>query len=189
MMAQRKDWDWPQQRAVPSQVERRWYVATARPGKGRDAVYELHARDYDAYQPTETVWYRPGNGRSKIKRWQPLFGRYLFVGVAEGQGFHQIHAVEAVQGLLVDEKGAPAPIDFSHIDKLRQAETLGAFDKTNSSTLDIKIGGMVTIQSGEFEGLVAEVRKAKGEKRWLVFLKELRFPLNVEESELEPIEP
>jgi transcription antitermination factor NusG len=190
VMAQRKDWEdhsWPSARPVPSQVERLWYVATAKPSQGKRAVYALHERDYDAYMPTETVWYRPGHGRSKVKQWRPLFGRYLFIGVAEGQGFHELHLIDALQGLLVDSKRAPAVIDFTHVDTLRTAETLGAFDKTNASTLDLRPGRKVVVLKPAYEGMIGQIARAKGDRRWQVFLDCMSIPINVEECELETI--
>lgn len=180
--------DWaPRARAVPRDVPRSWYVGLVRPGQGRKAIYELHGRDYDAYQPTETVWFRPSPNR-KIKQWRPLFGSYLFIGLAEEQGFGDIHAVEAVHRLLVTGSSEPAEIPYEPIDALRQAEIRGEFDKTRRGFVEYRPGQKVRVtQEGGFEGLVGEIKRAKGDQRWQLFLDCLNIPLTMREADIEPL--
>jgi transcription antitermination factor NusG len=172
-------------RAVPSEVARHWYVGTVLAGTGVKVVEELHARDYEAYEPRTRSWDRRGRGtRFEVSR--PLFTGYLFVGVADGQGFGQLHEI-AGMGALLKSTGSPREIPFEPIDLLRQAEIRGEFDFTRKSAIDYRPGHKVRVSAkGSYEGLIGEIRRAKGERRWQIFLECMSIPLTLSEDDIEP---
>jgi hypothetical protein len=90
----------------------------------------LAEKAYEVFLPVERYFSR----RLAAMRERPLFSRYLFVGLGEGQEYGPIRATEGVRQLLTYADGSggrkPLLIKAGVIDELRKAESVGMFDGT-----------------------------------------------------------
>lgn len=147
---------------------RRWYAVRVEVRGELRVQSELRQLGFDAYCPCETKWVRHARRKDAVNR--PYIPRYLFVGIFEGQGFHQIHGVRGVE-CIIGTLGQPIPVDFDWVETMRHAEAIGWFDETiDRNRLVIEPGKPVRVIAGPFKGFMAKIVEAKGEGRVKVLL-------------------
>ena len=145
-----------------------WYVVYTKPKAERRVELGLREIGLSAYCPVETFWKRRRT-RGKDRARRPLLTRYLFVGL-ESDNFHLVRTVDGVDAIIANA-GKPLMVSYGGwIEPLMTAETLGAFDRTQSRVL-FKAGQPVRVTAGVFKGAVGKVLEAKsGEERVRVML-------------------
>lgn len=85
-----------------------WFVVVCNPKCERRAQLGLRRAGYQTYLPQTKRWVV--HARKKEERENPLFPRYLFLGLAEGQDFYRMRGVDGVEGLVRDGYGFPVQI-------------------------------------------------------------------------------
>lgn len=111
----------------------RWFVVWTNPKCEQRAMGGLVAAGYQAYLPMSAKWAklsRPKPGEpNRVRTTNPLFPRYLFVGLDTDTPFYPIRLIDGVAG-IVTNKGAPVMVPGHIVAALREAESGGAFDET-----------------------------------------------------------
>ncbi|WP_262027128.1 transcription termination/antitermination protein NusG [Microvirga sp. Mcv34] len=85
-----------------------WFVVVCNPKCERRAQLGLRRAGYQTYLPQTKRWVV--HARKKEERENPLFPRYLFIGIKPGQDFFKMRGVDGVEGLVRDGYGVPARI-------------------------------------------------------------------------------
>jgi hypothetical protein len=128
-----------------------WHVVqTSQAAEGRAAI-GVGGIGLEAYLPIqlERQNYR---GRCEIA-WRPLFQNYVFARADSGRDMPRLMAIAGV----LRQNGKPARIADDVIATIRQAEQLGAFDRTRQARL---LEGDTVAIRGAFGGLVDPVGQA-----------------------------
>lgn len=131
-----------------------WHLVMAETGREIDVVRDLWKRGFEAYVPAEVVWVG-----AHQKRQQALFPGYLFVLLELGQPQHLIEDRPGVIRFVRFGQDA-AVVGGDLVDKLRTAETLGAFDRTLGKVVRrarFRKGQAVRFNGGAWQGLSAIV--------------------------------
>ncbi len=145
-----------------------WYVVLTNPKCEERARAGLDALGYATFLPTETVWARvpkhrqkPGQPK-KVKVTRPLFPGYLFFGL--DRGVHPFEPVRLTDGVysIIQNNGEYVAMPAGAIDRMREAEDLGEYDKTIklAEKLAELIGKQVSVPEGYLAGFVATIKKA-----------------------------
>lgn len=135
-----------------------WYAVHTQPRAEKRVERGLLEHRFETYFPQETVWRRLA--RRKVADQRPLFVGYLFVGLVGEPRFDLVRSIDGVRG-FVGVRGKPRAVGFDRVDDLRQAETLGLFDRTRKGPLKIyKPGEAVRIVGGPFTGFMAKIMGA-----------------------------
>ena len=116
-----------------------WFVVVCNPKCERRAQFGLRRAGYETYLPQTKRWVV--HARKKEARENPLFPRYLFLGIRPGQDFFKMRGVDGVEGLVRDGYGVPARVPAPEpkegeekrphpLARLLQRELAGEFDFT-----------------------------------------------------------
>ena len=147
-----------------------WYVAITNPGCHRRAESGLAAIDRRAFWPKLRKWV--SHARTKIPKEYPILGRYLFVEILDGN-FWAIRNVHGIEGLLVNDSGAPAKVAEEEVYALRERYMRGEWDLVANETGEfmdqktgelivrrnpIPAGARVMIMEGEFADMLVTIR-------------------------------
>jgi transcription elongation factor/antiterminator RfaH len=144
---------------------KKWYVVYSKPQKEEFAEFCLKLRGIEVFLPKLLF---PESSR-KRKRIVPLFPSYLFTRIYTPEQYLSILWTPGVKR-IVSFNGAPAPLDESVIEFLRQEGTSEGIIAARS---DIRMGQEVQITGGPFEGLVGIIQEppdAKGRVKILMKL-------------------
>jgi transcription elongation factor/antiterminator RfaH len=144
---------------------KKWYVVYSKPQKEEFAEFCLKHRGIEVFLPKLLF---PESSK-KRKRIVPLFPSYLFTRIYTPEQYHCILWTPGVKR-IVSFNGAPAPLDESVIEFLRQEGTPEGIIVARS---DIRMGQEVQITGGPFEGLVGIIQEppdAKGRVKILMKL-------------------
>lgn len=145
-----------------------WFVVVCNPKCERRAQLGLRRAGYQTYLPQTKRWVV--HARKKEERENPLFPRYLFLGIRPNQDFWKMQGVNGVEGILRDGYGKPVKIPepkqkegqpkLPHpLQRLLDRELAGDFDFTRlpETGPEYKPGEMVRLSKGALAGMVAEV--------------------------------
>jgi transcriptional antiterminator RfaH len=110
-----------------------WFVVVCNPKCERRAQLGLRRAGYQTYLPQTKRWVV--HARKKEERENPLFSRYIFIGLKPGQDFYKLRGVDGVEGVVRDGDGVPAripaPEDRPHpLARILEREQAGEFDFT-----------------------------------------------------------
>jgi len=110
-----------------------WFVVVCNPKCERRAQLGLRRAGYQTYLPVTKRWVV--HARKKEARENPLFPRYLFIGLRSDQDFYKLRGVDGVEGVVRDGYGVPAripaPEDRPHpLGRILERELAGEFDFT-----------------------------------------------------------
>ncbi|MEZ0169911.1 transcription termination/antitermination protein NusG [Microvirga sp. TS319] len=139
-----------------------WFVVVCNPKCERRAQLGLRRAGYQTYLPQTKRWVV--HARKKEGRENPLFPRYLFIGLRSDQDFYKLRGVDGVEGVVRDGFGVPAripaPEDRPHpLARLLERELAGEFDFTRLPDLGPQYtpGETVRLTAGAFTDLQARV--------------------------------
>jgi len=144
-----------------------WFVVVCNPKCERRAQLGLRRAGYETYLPQTKRWVV--HARKKEERENPLFPRYLFLGLAPGQDFYRMRGVDGVEGLVRDGYGMPVQIPAGRprdgvvpphpLARLLERELAGEFDFTRLPELGPQYspGEVVRLTVGAFTDLQAQV--------------------------------
>jgi transcriptional antiterminator RfaH len=112
-----------------------WFVVVCNPKCERRAQLGLRRAGYQTYLPQTKRWVV--HARKKEERENPLFPRYLFLGLRNygrpadegGQDFYKVRGVDGVEK-VVRFDGVPVQIPGAPLARLRERESAGEFDFT-----------------------------------------------------------
>lgn len=104
-----------------------WFVVVCNPKGERRAQLGLRRAGYQTYLPQTKRWV--AHARKKEARENPLFPRYLFLGLAEGQDFYRMRGVDGVESLVRNDS-IPIRIPAGSLAQLLDREQAGEFDFT-----------------------------------------------------------
>lgn len=136
-----------------------WYVvqtASRAEKRVRDALREER---FEVYLPLETRLSRHSRPRVRVE--SALLPGYLFVQLQHDSenAPKRLYTLRGVGGVLglVGVKGKPIPVPVMWLASLRDSENAGLFDFTPRGRPNFEAKQRVTITSGPFRGLGAEV--------------------------------
>jgi transcription termination/antitermination protein NusG len=151
-----------------------WHVIrTARDREGAAAI-GIGGLGLESYMPIE-LERRDYRGRREIG-WRPLFVTYVFARCDPGRDLSRIMAVAGVMDVLRSTNGKPAPVPDEAISTIKQAEQMGAFDRTKQARL---VEGDTVAIKGAFGGLIAKIRSARSSRRSALILELVGCPFRV----------
>lgn len=144
-----------------------WYVVQTKPHKEQVARDNLQRQGYVAYCPMIS------QSRHRRARWQrviePLFPRYLFVQLTEGEDdFSPIRSTLGVLN-LVRFGGVPAVIEQPVIDNIQQQESW--LEQNATVRPPWRSGDKVQILHGPFAGLDGVFTKQNKDERIVVLMR------------------
>lgn len=133
-----------------------WFVVICSPKGERKAQLGLRRAGYQTYLPQTKRWIV--HARKKEERENPLFPRYLFLGLRPDQDFWRMQGVDGAEG-VVRFDGAPVRVSGSLLARLLEREQEGEFDFTRlpETGPEYRPGEMVRLSKGALAGFVAEV--------------------------------
>jgi transcriptional antiterminator RfaH len=145
-----------------------WFVVICNPKCERRAQLGLRRAGYQTYLPQTKRWVV--HARKKEERENPLFPRYLFIGLRSDQDFFKMRGVDGVEGVVRDGYGTPAKIPAPEprdgqetpvhpLARLLEREQAGEFDFTRlpEEGPQYKPGETVRLTAGAFADLQATV--------------------------------
>lgn len=135
-----------------------WYVVVCNPKSERRAQLGLRRAGYQTYLPMTKKWKIVS--RQKQEAENPLFPRYLFLGIRSDQDFWRMQGVDGVEGILRDGYGYPVKIPHPEqkegeekrphaLQRILERETTGEFDFTREPDLgpQFKAGEKVRLEA------------------------------------------
>ena len=102
-----------------------WFVAYTNPKREGMAAEGLKRREFVAYVPTMRV--SRTVSRRRVSAGCPLFPRYVFVGLGQGQNLYGLRETPGLEG-MVRTAGVPVTVRPAIISGLRVQEGAGIFD-------------------------------------------------------------
>jgi transcriptional antiterminator RfaH len=104
-----------------------WFVVVCNPKCERRAQLGLRRAGYQTYLPQTKRWVV--HARKKEERENPLFPRYLFIGIRSDQDFWRMQGVHGVEGIVRNDS-RPVQIPGNALARLLEREQAGEFDFT-----------------------------------------------------------
>jgi transcription antitermination factor NusG len=151
-----------------------WHVVrTSREAEGR-ATIGLGGIGLETYLPVE-LQRQDHRGRREVG-WRPLFPTYVFAPADGARDASRLMAVAGVVNILRAANGKPAPVPDDVIAAIKQAEQLGAFDRTRQARL---VEGDTVAIKGAFGGLIAKIRSARSSRRSALILELVGAPFRI----------
>ncbi len=139
-----------------------WFVVVCNPKCERRAQLGLRRAGYQTYLPQTKRWVV--HARKKEARDNPLFPRYLFIGLRSDHDLYKMRGVDGVEGIVRDGYGIPAripaPEDRPHpLARILERELAGEFDFTRLPDVGPQYspGEVVRLTVGAFADLQAQV--------------------------------
>jgi transcriptional antiterminator RfaH len=133
-----------------------WFVVVCNPKCERRAQLGLRRAGYQTYLPQTKRWVV--HARKKEERENPLFPRYLFLGLRSDQDFWRMQGVNGVEGLVRNDN-SPVRVSGELLGRILEREAAGEFDFTRlpEAGPEYRAGEMVRLSKGALAGMVAEV--------------------------------
>jgi transcriptional antiterminator RfaH len=135
-----------------------WFVVVCNPKCEWRAQLGLRRAGYQTYLPQTKRWVV--HARKKEQRENPLFPRYLFIGLRSDQDFYKMRGVDGVEGIVRDGYGIPAPEDRPHpLARILERELAGEFDFTRLPDLGphYRPGEQVRLSAGALTDIQGHV--------------------------------
>jgi transcriptional antiterminator RfaH len=158
----------PQITTGPKQVVTKWYALYTRPRAEKQVFSRLEETGVETYLPLQKT-YRQWSDRKKLIE-KPLLSSYVFVKVIP-KDFPLVYKIPGVVK-FVSFEGQPVPIPQKQIDNLRLLIDSNA--KIEVSSEKFEKGDNVEVITGSLMGLTGELIKAKGRKKVIIRIEELK---------------
>jgi transcriptional antiterminator RfaH len=162
-----------------------WFVVVCNPKCERRAQLGLRRAGYQTYLPQTKRWVV--HARKKEERENPLFPRYLFIGLREDQDFWKLRGVDGVEGIVRNDN-RPVRVSGGLLARLLEREAAGEFDFTHLPDLGPQYtpGEAVRLTACAFNDLQARVVSmlSKGRVEVLVEFLGRKARLKVKHSNL-----
>jgi transcription antitermination factor NusG len=135
-----------------------WYVAVCNPRCEERAQAGLDARGVVSYRPMAEVVRAARPNRPRVTSLVAMFPRYLFVGLAFGQGFSAVRGCDGVADLVtfVSEDG-PVRVAASEVRRIRAYDLSGEGGRDDGAVVSFALGDKVRIIAGPFADLWGDV--------------------------------
>ncbi len=143
-----------------------WYLVHTKPRQEKCALQCLEQQGYQCYLPT-LISERLRQGSLTV-RGEPLFPRYLFIRLGQGQTAQSWVPIRSTRGVsrLVSFGVEPAKVDDRLIEILRNQEVAAQAEPERL----FKSGERVMLTDGAFVGLEAVYQMADGDQRVIVLI-------------------
>jgi transcription antitermination factor NusG len=134
-----------------------WYVVNTDQRAEKEVQFGLWDAGFDTYLPIERVT-KVSRGR-KIDASNPLLPRYLFVAFDRNRDdeWGKILDLDGVTDLLRNDK-IPSRIPSVWMETIWRWESCGIFDRTKGDPNGFKVGDVVRVTEGPFEGFSATIQ-------------------------------
>ncbi|MQW88557.1 hypothetical protein GHJ82_17250 [Sinorhizobium saheli] len=140
-----------------------WYVIRMRAGQQQKAVQEMQEMGIDTYCPTMRREIRHHRNKRWLMREFPLFTGYAFACLAP-RDFATLRDIRNVSAVLGDASGNPAPVAWSVIEKIKDAQERGDFDVLRPPVRRLRAGDTVQVKDGPLSGHYAAVTNVVGRR-------------------------
>ena len=161
------------QRALLRAQKQDWVVCYTEPRGERRAADGMTGAGTVCFLPMEKFRGKPG--KPPVER--PLFPRYLFTKIDDGDEWGRLMKIDGVLDVLRNNN-TPMRIPEFQISGLRKAEECGLFDHTTINPNGFAIGEQVRVAEGPFTGFNAEIREFIGKIRSATAIKRARILVN-----------
>jgi transcriptional antiterminator RfaH len=133
-----------------------WFVVVCNPKCERRAQLGLRRAGYQTYLPQTKRWVL--HARKKEARDNPLFPRYLFIGIRSDQDFWKMQGVHGVEGIVRNDS-RPVQVPAGSLARLLQREQAGEFDFTHLPDIGPQYapGEQVRLSAGALTDIQGEV--------------------------------
>jgi len=149
-------------------VEPKWYAIYTHPRAEKQVFSRLEETGVETYLPLQKT-YSQWSDRKKLVE-KPLLSSYVFVKVVPKE-FPLVYRTPGVVKFISFE-GQPVPIPQKQIDNLRLLIDSNAKIEVTSDKFEK--GDNVEVTTGSLRGLTGELIKAKGRKKVIVRIEELK---------------
>ena len=154
--------------------DKNWYVFYVNAKHERKVETLLIRDDYECYLPLVTTLKQWKHRKKHVE--EPLFKSYIFVRIEKNQIYDVLQIPSIVTYIRFN--GEPAVVPNKQIQLI--AELLKNKTKFNVSTEKVKVGELITLKTGPFEGYKGVVKEIRGKKKMLVVLTSIDFTLEIE---------
>jgi len=142
-----------------------WIVLTTHPHREEFAIENLVRQDYPAYCPM--IVKRIKHARRAYDARRPLFPGYIFVERPhERHLWRPLLSTFGVRSVICNGE-TPALLPKGFVESLKAREIAGAIQKPETP---FKLGQIVTITGGAFDGLVGQILEVRESDRVLLLL-------------------
>jgi len=163
----------PRITTIPKPLVPKWYAIYTNPRAEKQVNTRLDETGVETYLPLQKT-YRQWSDRKKLVE-KPLLSSYVFVKVIP-KNFPLVYKTPGVVK-FVSFEGQPVPIPQNQIDNLRLLIDSNA--KIEVTSEKFEKGDSVEVITGSLRGLSGELIKAKGRKKVIVRIEELKQNLIV----------
>ena len=151
-----------------------WYVVRSKPRAEAFAAANLRSKAIEVFLPRLAQRF----AREAVRTVEPLFPGYLFAHLSLDTQFHVASWTPGVARLLSGPDGAPAVLDESVVESLRERARDGDVLEARPA---LRTGDPVEIRTGPFAGLLAVIaRPCSGAGRIQILLEVLRRQTRVD---------
>ncbi|MEY9631300.1 transcription termination/antitermination protein NusG [Sinorhizobium fredii] len=140
-----------------------WYVVRLRAGQQQKAVQEMQEKGLDFFCPMMRREIRHHRNKRWIMREFPLFTGYAFARL-EPRDFARLRDIRSAVAVLGDASGNPAPVAWSIIEQIKDAQDRGDFDVLRPPSRRLKPGDSVQVKEGPLAGHYASVTNVVGRR-------------------------
>jgi transcriptional antiterminator RfaH len=158
----------PRIATIQKPVVPKWYALYTHPRAEKQVFSRLEETGVETYLPLQKT-YRQWSDRKKLIE-KPLLSSYVFVKVIPKE-FPTVYKTPGVVK-FVSFEGQPVPIPQKQIDNLRLLIDSNA--KIEVSSEKFEKGDNVEVITGSLMGLTGELIKAKGRKKVILRIEELK---------------
>ena len=158
----------PRITTIPKPLVPKWYAIYTNPRAEKLVNTRLEETGVETYLPLQKT-YRQWSDRRKLVE-KPLLSSYVFVKVVP-KDFPIVYKTPGVVK-FVSFEGKPVPIPQNQIDNLRLLIDSNAEIEVTSDKFEK--GDNVEVVTGSLRGLTGELIKAKGRKKVIVRIEELK---------------
>ena len=158
----------PRITTIPKPLVPKWYAIYTNPRAEKLVNTRLEETGVETYLPLQKT-YRQWSDRKKLIE-KPLLSSYVFVKVVP-KDFPLVYRTPGVVK-FVSFEGQPVPIPQNQIDNLRLLIDSNAEIEVTSDKFEK--GDNVEVVTGSLRGLTGELIKAKGRKKVIVRIEELK---------------
>jgi len=150
----------------------KWIVIATHPHREAFAIENLKRHDYEAYCPMILKHIRHA-GRTYDAR-RPLFPNYIFMRMTRSH-WRSVLGSYGVRSILCNGD-TPALLPSGFVENLKACELAGVISKPKER---LKPGQIVTINSGQFDGLIGRIVQIRDRDRVVLLLDILNQKANV----------
>lgn len=147
----------------------KWYAIQTNPRCENRAALGLEGKGFPVVAPIRKKWIRKAR-KQQISE-QPLFPRYVFVGLRFESDFDAVRRTDGVFSFVRGANGGyPAQIETEAVQNIQLCHKAGYWDETRA-VLNLPPGGLLKIMEGPFAGMLARLKAAdKAECRVSILL-------------------